>query len=281
MPVSAPRDLTAVRTRADLLAETAHLTYVTRDEARHLTGLTGAKLTRLAEDGTVQAEYSSKGYTQFSTSSLVRLLRRQKQPLSLFDVLRAAAATGQHLADDDLALAETDTRNRRDLQVRGARCYRLLRRNHVVPTAPAWTAWYQGRADLAEELLLQECERYTVERAEFASRGLTLTTLWIPDLPLTSYGRYTLAALEQAHQAGQRIRVGSTDQVRHMEADEPLPEVTVYEAAVVYLHAYTRLGRRDGAVRVADPDLATHLCEQLRGLCRDAATFDTFHEEVA
>jgi hypothetical protein len=32
-----------------------------------------------------------------------------------------------------------------------------------------------------------------------------------------------------------------------MEADEPLPEVAVYKAAVVYLHAYTRLGRRDRA----------------------------------
>jgi hypothetical protein len=32
-----------------------------------------------------------------------------------------------------------------------------------------------------------------------------------------------------------------------VEADEPLPEVAVYEAAVVYLHAYARLGCRDGA----------------------------------
>ncbi|MCP3013041.1 hypothetical protein NGM33_06820 [Nocardiopsis dassonvillei] len=38
-----------------------------------------------------------------------------------------------------------------------------------------------------------------------------------------------------------------------MEIDEPLPEATVYEAAVVYLHAYTRLERRDGAVRIAAP----------------------------
>ncbi|MEU1899335.1 hypothetical protein ABZ512_13210 [Nocardiopsis dassonvillei] len=66
-----------------------------------------------------------------------------------------------------------------------------------------------------------------------------------------------------------------------MEIDEPLPEATVYEAAVVYLHAYTRLERRDGAVRIAAPDLATHLCEQLRQLCRDAAAFKAFHGKVA
>jgi hypothetical protein len=65
-----------------------------------------------------------------------------------------------------------------------------------------------------------------------------------------------------------------------MEADKPLPEVAVYEAAVVYLHAYTRLERRDGADRIADLDLATHLCEQLRQLCRDAAAFEAFRRKV-
>ncbi|PDP86564.1 hypothetical protein CQJ94_16365 [Glycomyces fuscus] len=66
-----------------------------------------------------------------------------------------------------------------------------------------------------------------------------------------------------------------------MEADEPLPEVAVYEAAVVYLHAYTRLGRRDGAIRIAAPDLATHLCEQMGQLCRDAAAFEAFRGKVS
>ncbi|WP_160050873.1 DUF6879 family protein [Nocardiopsis sp. FR4] len=278
MPASTSFDLTAIRTRSDLLAEKAHRTHLTRDEARHLTGWTGAELTRLALDNVVQAEYSGKGYTRFSTASLLRLMRRRRQPFSLFDVVRSAADGGQRLTDDALAVDEATTRNRRDLQARRARCYRLVRRDHVVPTDPAWSAWYQGRTTLAEHLLGQERERRAIERAEFAAYGLPLTTLWIPTLPLTSYGRYTRAVLAQAHRAGQRVRVGSSDQVRHMEAEEPLPEVTVYEAAVVYLHTYTRLGRRDGAIRIVDPDLATHLCEQMKHLCRTAATLNHLQE---
>ncbi|MDE3721428.1 hypothetical protein PWG71_08505 [Nocardiopsis sp. N85] len=181
----------------------------------------------------------------------------------------------------ELAEDEADTRSCRDLQVRGARCHRLLRRGHVVPTTPARTAWHQGRTDLAGELLLQERGRHAAEHAEFVSRGLSLTTLWIPDHLLTGYGHYTLATLNHAHQAGQRILVGDPDQVRHMEVEEPLPEVTVYEAAVVYLHDHTLLGRRNGAVRIADPILAAHLCEQLGELCRDAATFEALLGEVA
>lgn len=271
-------DFKTIRTRSDLLAENAHRTHLTRDETRYLTGWTGAELTRLALDNVVQAEYSGKGYTRFSTASLLRLMRRRRQPFSLFDVVRSAAVHGQRLTDDALAVDEAAIRERGDLQVRGARCYRLLRRDHVVPTDPAWSAWYQGRTKLAEHLLGQERERRAVERAEFAAYGLPLTTLWIPTLPLTSYGRYTRAVLAQAHRAGQRVRVGNSDQVRHMEADEPLPEVTVYEAAVVYLHAYTRLGRRDGAIKIVDPDLATHLCEQMEHLCRNAATFGHLQE---
>ncbi|MFC9084907.1 DUF6879 family protein [Nocardiopsis dassonvillei] len=278
MPTPATSDLAAIRTRSDMLAESAHRTHLTRDEARHLTGWTNAELTRLALDNVVQAEYSGKGYTRFSTASLLRVMRRRKQPFSLFDVVRSAADSGQRLTDDALVVNEAATRNRRDLQARGARCYRLLRRDHVVPTDPAWTAWYQGQTILAEHLLGQERERRTVEHAEFAAHGLVLTTLWIPTLPLTSYGRYTRAVLAHAHRAGQRVRVGSSEQVRHMEADQPVPEVTVYEAAVVYLHTYTRLGRRDGAIRIIDPDLATHLCEQMDHLCHNAAPLDHFRE---
>ncbi|NYH51349.1 hypothetical protein HNR06_000938 [Nocardiopsis arvandica] len=279
--MSAPYDLAAVRARSDLLSQISHICHVTFEEAQRLTGLTGAELVRLTETGTVLAEYNSRGYGRFCTDTLLRLLRRRGEPLSLCDVLRTAAADGCHLTEDELAVDEACTRDRRDLQTRGARCYRLLRRDHVVPTAPAWAAWYQGRTGLAQELLQGERERFAAERTAFAARSLTLTTLWVPSRPLTWYGRYMLAALDHAHQVGQRVRVQDPYQVRHLEADAPLPEFTVYEATVVYLRTYTELGRRDGALKIEDPDLATHLCEQMRTLCWQAQAFEDFRGDVA
>jgi hypothetical protein len=242
-------------------------------EAQKVTGRSSSTLYLRAEEGEIKTTQKPNGHRRFDTASLVRYVRRQGEPVTLYDLLHDAAGHGVRLGLDAWAADEAATRAHPDIT---GPCYRTYRRDYTAPATPAWAAWYQGDTERAEAMLHQQRPRWEDERHHLTEQGLALRHLWVPRMPLTPYGRYLMAAHTQRAGAGHTVRVVRAARLRFLEQHQPLPELTVYGGRVVYLRVFTRLGRLDGALRIDSPGLAEALTRHLESLFTQADPLDRF-----
>ncbi|GAA1463191.1 hypothetical protein NE857_03355 [Nocardiopsis exhalans] len=220
--------------------------YVSTADARTLTGHTQPTLARLVDEGKLIARRAGVRTFSYQAASLLDYCRKQHPTLTLFDLL--TAADGEPVTETELA-SELD-------RSRSGTWWTLARRDHAPPDWASWQHWYRGHTHHAQNLLFEQRPQWAKEIKEHRARGLIRRTLWMPAQPLGAFGEYGLARYQHVTAAGGTVHVLPSWKVTLLEHQRMLPDLEVTPTAV-YLRRYTRVGSRNGALKITDPDLAT------------------------
>lgn len=218
--------------------------YLSIADARTLTGHTPPTLVRLVDEGRLIARRVGRQSFAYQTASVLTYCLRQSTQISLFDLL--ATSDGEPITDQELT-SELD-------QAPSGTWWTLARRYHAPPDWPTWQAWYSGDTSQAQTALAEQRPRWRYQLKEHQGRGLVRRTLWLPAQPLGSFGEYCLARYEHVVAAGGAVHVLPAWKLTHLESRGMLPDLEVSPNAV-YMRRHTRVGSRDGAIRITDPDL--------------------------
>lgn len=134
------------------------------------------------------------------------------------------------------------------------RRYTLVRREHAPPDWPSWAAWFGGHHTQAQTLLAQEHPPHHAAASAPHNSGQAI--VWVAAQPLSAFGAYTLARYTYLRAAGAHVGVLPAWKVAFLENHAELPELEILPEAV-YLRHHTRVGSRNGATRITDPELVT------------------------
>ncbi|MGW5877781.1 DUF6879 family protein [Nocardiopsis terrae] len=219
--------------------------YLPAADTRTLTGHTPPTLTRLVDEGKLIARRVGARSFSYQTSSVLAYCRQQDPPFTLFDAL-ATTTGGVHLTETELETELGRTGS-------GAR-WTMVRRDHAPPDWPSWKHWYQGHTHQAHTVLFEQRTAWAQQNRQHRARGIVHRTLWLPSQPLGSFGQYSLARYEHLTAAGGAVRVLPAWKMALLEDQRILPDLEVTPEAV-YVRCHSRVGSRDGAVRINDPEL--------------------------
>ncbi|MFE7462445.1 DUF6879 family protein [Nocardiopsis terrae] len=220
--------------------------YLTTTETRTITGYPAPTLARMVDEGRLIARRVGRKSLVFQTASVVAYCQQNSAQVSLFDLL--ATADGETITEEELANALDHTRV--------GTWWTLARRDQSPPDWPTWQNWYRGDTAQAQAALAAQRPRWAQQVKEHRARGLVRRTLWLPTQPLGGFGEYCLARYEHVAAAGGSVHVLPAWKLAHLENRRVIPDLEVTPDAV-YVRRHTRVGSRDGAVRVTDPDLVT------------------------
>ena len=217
--------------------------YLSGAHTRALTGHTQPTLARLVDEGELTARKLSARLT-FQTASVVAYCRRKGMTVSLFD--RLVDAEGERITECELEF---------DLaRARSGTWWTLARREHAPPDWPTWKAWYSGDTDASLAGLAARREVWAHQVKDQKLRGLLRRTLWVSPHRLGHFGAYSLAQYEQVSAAQGVVRVLPVRTISPLEHQRALPDLEVNPQAV-HVRCLNRVGSRDGAVRITDPEL--------------------------
>lgn len=234
--------------------------YLSTADARTLTGHAPVKLSRLAREGAfLTRQVGSRSYS-YQTTSVIEYCRKQDITLSLVDLL--ANAEGEPITEDELA-TELD-------RARSGTWWTLARREQSPPDWPTWRAWYTGDTPQARKLLVQQRSQWVRQVKEQQARGIVRRTLWLPSKRLSAFGKYCLARFEHVSAAGGSVQVLPAWKVAPLEDQDVLPDLEVTPEAV-YVRRHTRVGSRNGALRITDPHLVDSIVSYLGWVARQHA----------
>lgn len=235
--------------------------YLCAADARVLTGHASPALVQLVQEGRLLArQLGSRSYS-YQTASIVGYCRKREFALTLFDLL--VAADGEPVSEDELA-TELD-------QAHSGTWWTLARREQSPPDWPTWQHWYTGETAQARRLLGQQRPRWVRQVKEHQARGTVRRTLWLPSKRLSAFGEYCLARFEHVVAAGGSVQVLPAWKVTHLEDHRVLPDLDVTPGAV-YVRRRTRVGSRNGAIRITDPALVEATTSYLGWAARQHAT---------
>ncbi|GAA1463343.1 hypothetical protein NE857_26250 [Nocardiopsis exhalans] len=220
--------------------------YVSTADARALTGHTQPTLARLVDEGKLIARRVGRKSLTFQTAPLLGYCRKQHPALTLFDLL--ATTTGEPVTEKELA-SELD-------QASSGTWWTLARRDHAPPDWATWQHWYRGDTLHARTMLFEQRPGWAQQIKEHRARGILRRTLWLPAQPLGRYGQYCLARYQHVTAAGGTVDVLPLWKLHHLEHQQMVPDLEVTPGAV-YLRRYTRVGSRNGALRISAPELVT------------------------
>lgn len=220
--------------------------YLSTPQAHTLTGRTPPALARLVDEGRLIARRVGRASFAYQTTSVLAYCRQQRTATSLFDLLTTAA--GEPITENELT-RELD-------RACSGTWWTLARRDHSPPDWPSWQDWYRGDTIQAQAMLFERRSKWVRQIKEHRSRGLMRRTLWLPSQPLGRYGEYCLDRYQNVTAAGGLVHVLARWKLGHLEHQRMLPDLEVTPNAV-YLLTYTRVGSRNGALRITDPDLVT------------------------
>lgn len=220
--------------------------YLSAADTRALTGHTSPTLTRLVDEGKLVARRVGRRSFVYQTASLLAYCRKQGIATFLFDLL--ATADGEPVTEIELE-AELG-------RAHSGTWWTLARRDQSPPDWPTWRAWYSGHTSQAQAGLAEQRPEWAQQIKEQRTRGLLHRTLWLPAQPLGQYGEYCLARFQNVTAAGGSVHALATWKLGHLEHRQMLPDLEVTPEAV-YVRSHTRVGSRNGALRITDPALVT------------------------
>lgn len=270
-----PPTFTDLAARARVLTVTAPTATLTLDQAATVTGLPTDALTDLALRGDLLTE-QTRPFPVFSTKGVLAWMDDHRVAVTALDALAYALPSADRLDGAAHALDEAAHRAARPGTV-----WRLEARSRLIDSHDAaLTAWHRGYLTEAVNLLAGERDVLAARRMVDASRTVDLRTLWAVGASLTRHQRFLLHALRVQGRAGYPVHVLDTAGHPGLLRHGTPPTLTVYPRRVVYVHLFTDHGTPDGALRVADPELATALgalLDHLGNTARPISEFARLH----
>jgi hypothetical protein len=123
------------------------------------------------------------------------------------------------------------------------------------PGYDTWEAFVRG--DWTGSLRLLEAGRDTIadHHHRVEEHGFTVRRVRVVEEPISPYLQWELHVLRVREQCGSGIRVMGPEQVAHLEAAGPLPEIYTLGTEVMYEAIYDGRGILEGARRYTDPEL--------------------------
>lgn len=265
-----PIDIGHVLERTLLLTRLGPVGTVPPRQARELTTLERRTLTARADDGRILAHRTTPGGNRaYEVSSLVDYLA-EHGPVTLFDLIHEAV--GDRLTREEY-WAEL-TWAQRSPQATG-KVLRVDRRPRAFAGGPAWAAWRAGHHTHARRLITEKHPAPIQHRARL-HRGGHHHRLWVPELPLTTTGRFALEVLHHRAASGEQVGALPAQQIPHLERTARLPDLVVVEGVCIYHLHYDPTGGLHGARRISDERLTQTLVTTLDALATQATTVQAF-----
>lgn len=234
--------------------------YLSTADAWTLTGHAPVALSRLAREGAFLTRQVGSRSFSYQTASVIDYCRKQNITVALTDLL--ATAEGEPIIEEQLA-TELDG-------ARSGTWWTLARREQSPPDWPSWQHWYTGHTRQAQKLLAQQRSRWVRQVKEYQAGGVVRRTLWLPSKRLSAFGEYCLARFEHVVAAGGSVQVLPAWKVAYLEDRDVLPDLEVTPGAV-YVRRHTRVGSRDGGLRITDPHLVDSIVSYLGWVARQHA----------
>ncbi|WP_248961257.1 DUF6879 family protein [Sphaerisporangium perillae] len=146
------------------------------------------------------------------------------------------------------------------------------------PYEPSWVAMTEG--DWERSLRLIDELRGSLPR-DYAGYA-EFRRVRVVEPPLTPYMQWELHVLAARAEAGERARVVPGSAVRSYERSLPLPEILVFESALMYEVLYDGAGAHLGGRCITDPDVVEPCLAALIALYEQGEDLSAyFRREVA
>ncbi|MFC4563559.1 DUF6879 family protein [Nocardiopsis mangrovi] len=146
----------------------------------------------------------------------------------------------------------------------------------------AWEAFASGDWERVLDIFDGERAAIRDDVARYARFGLRLRRLRIVELPPTPYLQWEMHSHRIFVESGFEIRVLGAERVRHLEGEQPLPELMVYGGRTLYHVRYDERWAPIGAKRIDDPALAESAAHAITALYDQAEPLmDFFQREIA
>lgn len=131
---------------------------------------------------------------------------------------------------------------------------------------PAWGALVVG--DWNKSLAIFESERTDIEAeaAKYARQGSEFRRLRVVEHPVSTYVQWELHSLKIFDESGLPIRVLAAEEVRALEADQPLPEIVIVGPHLLYEVQYDSEWTACGARRIVDPHVIQQASVEIAAL---------------
>jgi hypothetical protein len=150
------------------------------------------------------------------------------------------------------------------------------------PDDESWIALSKG--DWPEALRLIEARQTDLEREyrKIADTGFQVYRVRVADRPITPYLQWEFHCFKYRQQAGENIRVISSDKIAQFEKSGIFPEIVTLGTGVMYEIWYDDTGTQKGGIRFTDQTLISQCQKVIQDLYTIAEELDDFFErEIA
>jgi hypothetical protein len=141
--------------------------------------------------------------------------------------------------------------------------WKLERAQHFYePYEPSWVAMTEGDWERSLRLIGEMRDSFPAEYDGYPE----FRRARVVEQPLTPYMQWELHVLAARADAGERPRVVPASAVRPFERSGPLPELLIFESALMYEVLYDAAGAHLGGRRITDPELVAPCLAALTAL---------------
>jgi hypothetical protein len=148
------------------------------------------------------------------------------------------------------------------------------------PDDPSWVAMTEG--DWGRALRLHDEKLVGLREYQERTKGFARRRLRVVEHPVTPYLQWEMYVLRLRAQAGEQGRVIPAEDVSHLEARQPLPELLVVGSEALYEVIYDATRTLSGGRRIDDPDVITACRQELAELYDKAEDLTAyFDREIA
>ncbi|MEU6790648.1 DUF6879 family protein [Nonomuraea wenchangensis] len=137
---------------------------------------------------------------------------------------------------------------------------------------PSYLAMLDGDWNRAMELAEQMRPGF---RADNPDR-MDFRRIRVVEEPFSPYVRWELALLSMRAEEGENSRVVPVSAVRPHEAEGPVPELVLFNPALLYEVRYDETGRHTGARKITDPEVVGPCLPVLAGLFEKGEDLRTY-----